>query len=266
MKYTINYALVCNRGKIRVINQDNFWCMGKYLESENEGLDTGMNGEVSFEDNPVFAVFDGMGGEQYGEVAAYIAADSFNSLYNNAKTAGTAITGELITEICRQTNGVITSFAKQKYANCVGTTAAIAAFGEKEIFACNIGDSRIYRYANKKLTQVSKDHVIDIFRDRKPPLTQFLGIPETEFIIEPYISKKPYKNGVCYLICSDGLTDMVSENEIKKIIAANQDVKICADILLEKALANGGMDNITIILCRVKEQKIPFFQRLFKKA
>jgi protein phosphatase len=218
-------------------------------------------GEVSHEDNPLFAVFDGMGGEQYGEIAAHIAAESFNSLYKT----GIAATKELLVDICRQTNAAITSFAKQKLVECVGTTAALIACGTKEIYACNIGDSKVYRYANKNLTQLSKDHVVDIFRDRKPPLSQFLGIPETEFIIEPYVTQKPYKGGDRYLICSDGLTDMVPDDEIKKTLSENPDIKTCVEILLQKALDKGGNDNITIILCSITQPKVSFWQRLFGK-
>jgi protein phosphatase len=138
-------------------------------------------------------------------------------------------------------------------------------FGEKDIYTCNLGDSKIYRCDNKNLTQISKDHVIDIFNDRKPPLSQFLGIPESEFIIEPYITHGAYNDGDLYLICSDGLTDMISENMIKNILAENKDVKICVDILLEKALANGGTDNITVILCKIKKKKNKIFRKFFDK-
>ena len=165
----------------------------------------------------------------------------------------------------RQKNDNITSYAKQKLVECVGTTAAMIMFGEKDIYACNIGDSKIYHYDNKKLTQISKDHVVDIFKDRKPPLSQFLGIPEIEFMIEPYITHGLYNNDDYYLICSDGLTDMLTEDEIKNILSKNKDVRLCVDILLENALANGGIDNITIILCQIKKQQKSIFGKLFNK-
>jgi len=262
MKYDIHYSVVCNTGKVRTINQDNFWCSGKYLEAKNNGLDSTESGLVSFESYPTFAVFDGMGGEQYGEIAAYIAADTFNNLYSNEKPTDIK---EFLIEACKKMNKSISDYSDQNLLENMGTTAAMLMCGEKEVYICNIGDSKIYHYDNKKLIQISKDHVVDIFNDRKPPLSQFLGIPEIEFIIEPYIAHGLYNDGDFYLICSDGLTDMLSEDEIKNILSINKDVKVCVDILLEDALSKGGTDNITIILCKIKKQKKSIFKRLFTK-
>ena len=255
MKYEIYYALACNTGKVRVINQDNFWCVSEYLQEKNNGLDSLKSGKINSENYLAFVVFDGMGGEQYGEMAAYIAAETFDNIYKDKKVVDIK---DFLIDSCKQMNDNITAYAKNKSAECVGTTSAMIMFGKKGIYACNIGDSRIYRYDNKNLNQISKDHVMDIFNDRKPPLTQFLGIPETEFAIEPYIVQESYNNGDCYLICSDGLTDMLKEDEIKDIISENKNIKICVKILLEKALLNGGRDNITIILCKIIKQKTLF--------
>ena len=258
MKYEINYALACNRGKLRGINQDNYWCLGKYLDAANDGLESVESGKTDFENHPAFAVFDGMGGEQYGEIAAHIAATTFDNLIQDKKEKKLPDIKDFLLDSFKQMNTDITAYAKQKLAECVGTTAAMIMFGKKEIYACNIGDSRIYHYDNKNLTRISKDHVMEMFGGRKAPLTQFLGVPETEFIIEPYIAQKSYKDSDCYLVCSDGLTDMLPEDEIKNIIAQNDDIKLCVEILLESALSNGGRDNITIILCKIKKQKTLF--------
>jgi protein phosphatase len=252
MKYEIHYALTCNTGKVRGINQDNFWCIGKYLEEKNDGLKLIESGKINSASYPTFAVFDGMGGEQYGEVAAYIATKTFDSLCGDFRSPDIK---NFLINACKQMNSNITNYAKQKYVECVGTTAAILMFGKKEIYACNIGDSKIYHYDNKKLTQISKDHIVDLFKNKKPPLSQFLGIPENEFIIEPYLTHKLYNDGDYFLLCSDGLTDMLTEDEIKNILSKNKDVKRCVDTLLEKALFNGGIDNITIILCKIVKQK-----------
>jgi len=261
MKYEVYFAVACNTGKVRKTNQDNFYCSGDYLESINDALDSIKSDKISTESNPAFAVFDGMGGEQDGEIAAHIAAKTFDKL---CRSIGPKDTNNFLLDSCKQINNNITDYAKQKYASCVGTTAAMLIFSKKEIYACNIGDSKIFCYDDKTLTQISKDHVIDIFKDRKAPLTQYLGIPESEFIIGPYIAQGLYKDGDYYLICSDGLTDMLSEDEIKNIISKNKDVKICVDILLEQALSKGGKDNITVILCNIKKKQNIFFKRLFK--
>ena len=184
MKYDIYYALACNAGKVRGMNQDNFWCGGKYLEAENDGLESTESGKMSCGDYPVFAVFDGMGGEQHGEIAAHIAAKTFDEIYKGKKISDKTDTKKFLLDACKQMNGSITAYAKQKLVDCVGTTAAIVMFGEEGICACNIGDSRIYRCGKKKLTQISKDHVVDVYRDRKPPIIHRDIKPGNIFITE----------------------------------------------------------------------------------
>jgi protein phosphatase len=86
---------------------------------------------------------------------------------------------------------------------------------------------------------------------RKPGLTQFLGINPQEMLLEPYIQKISLRQGDIFLICSDGLTDMVSEQQIAKILQTEESVKEQCLHLRDEALENGGKDNITIIVCRV---------------
>lgn len=85
---------------------------------------------------------------------------------------------------------------------------------------------------------------------RKPPLSQNLGIRPSELIIDPYAAGFEYHDGDVFLICSDGLTDMVSQDEIAAILRET-DYEESANSLLKKAPENGGKDNITIILCKV---------------
>jgi len=136
----------------------------------------------------------------------------------------------------------------------MGTTAAMLMCGPKDIFICNVGDSRIYHYVKKNMTQISHDHSAVGITGRKPPLTQNLGIPDTEFVIEPHAAKRAYNNGDRYLICSDGLTDMVSDDEITEIMGSRGNIRDTAQKLMERALERGGIDNITLILCEVHRQ------------
>ena len=252
MRYFIDYAVRCERGNIRAKNQDNFLCLGNYLESENTGLTEILKSLTDNKSRPMFAVFDGMGGEKYGETAAYLAAKSFNGFYDNSPKIDMK---QFLSQVCSIMNEEICSFAKAKRTEHVGTTAAILAFDKKEVYICNIGDSRVFQYSGKSLTQISRDHVTSAVSDKKPALSQHLGISETEFIIEPYIAKGEYSNKDRYLVCSDGLTDMVSEKEIEKMLSEHKTVSDCADALMENALSNGGIDNITIILCELRKHR-----------
>ena len=248
MKYSIEYAVMCDKGKVRKKNQDNFWCMRLYLEEENEGLPQMYSRKVEASDLPAFAVFDGLGGERYGEVAAYIAANGFNELYNITPKANIQ---QFLKDSVMNINQRICEYATEHCIRNVGTTAAILMFEKKAIHICNIGDSRVYRFRDKSLTQLSQDHLATYMRKEKPPLSQNLGIPEKEFLIQPYLLQEEYRTGERYLICSDGLTDMVSDEEISSTLESKC-IKTVTYELMDLALERGGTDNITIIVCDVK--------------
>ena len=86
---------------------------------------------------------------------------------------------------------------------------------------------------------------------KKAPLTQHLGINPEDFLIEPYIAKGELAAGDQYLLCSDGLTDMLSNLEISCIMSESETAEVCADRLVHAALERGGRDNVTVIVCRV---------------
>jgi len=249
MNYIIEYAVYCHKGHVRDKNQDNFWCVGTFLEATNEGILSPIIGKVKLKDRPTFAVFDGMGGEQQGEQAAYIAAKTFDNFQKHNPSMG-----NLLIQSCDVMNKAICDFTYTQPFGSTGTTAAILAFDKCGVSACNIGDSRIYRLSNGILSQISCDHIDSSIKGRKPPLAQNLGIPVTDFQIEPHIASCCYYAGDKYIICSDGLTDMLSDNEIGNILASYRNVAHCGQLLMQSALNAGGHDNITIILCEVKKQ------------
>ena len=101
--------------------------------------------------------------------------------------------------------------------------------------------------------QISEDHVESRTgrAHRKAPLTQHLGIDPEDMLIEPYIAKGELKKGDMYLLCSDGLTDMLSNFEISCPMHDSKRVDECAGQLIQAALEKGGRDNITVIVCRI---------------
>ena len=145
----------------------------------------------------------------------------------------------------------------------MGTTAALLVFGKTEIALCNIGDSKIFRFANDELEQISIDHYSVAAHGLKPPLSQNLGIPITEMIIDPHVAKGSYNDGDIYLLCSDGLTDMVTTDDMTQILI-NTRFEDTVNRLIERALENGGKDNITIIMCKVERVKRNLFYTLFR--
>lgn len=249
MKYRVCYSGVTHPGKKRRINQDNFICDGMIMPLQH-GRDkyafSGcfIQGQVS-----LAGVFDGLGGEECGEVASYIAAQcARNAVYiGNSKKD--------LEKLCSITNEKICDYSAQNNISSMGTTAALLEFTKNEIGLCNIGDSKIFRISEKKMEQLSKDHLTVAPYGMKPPLSQNLGIPVSDMVIEPYFSKERYQKGDIYLICSDGLTDMLMPDKILKIM---QDCAFdrMAEELLEQALEAGGKDNITIILCRIEGKSV----------
>lgn len=258
MGYKIQYALCSHIGKIRTVNQDNFYCDDLYM---NEGRDKQppISGYLHKKDTALVGVFDGMGGEQCGEIASLIAA---------RYAAGYSIGKDTVDDLllfCRNANRKICNYADDNRISSMGTTAAVLAFSKKDIVLCNVGDSKIFRVADKKIEQISQDHYASVPYTRKPLLSQNLGIPESEMIIEPYVAIGQYNNEDIYLICSDGLTDMVSTDEILSIIL-NSEFEESVHILQDKALENGGRDNITIILCKIQEEKNTFGRWIANKV
>ena len=192
-----------------------------------------------------------MGGEQSGEYAAYIAASALKELTPVKK----AVSRETLGQYCLKINSSICAFAKENGIRSMGTTGCFINFAKKEINICNIGDSKIYHFDGSTMLQLSVDHAIKTGIG-KAPLTQFLGVPEEEFIIQPHIASSEYGVGDIYLICSDGLTDMVELHSIQSVLSSGKSPEDCVASLLETALEAGGRDNITVLLCRVKKKAL----------
>lgn len=254
MHYSILYSCVSHIGKVRSINQDNFICDRCYMEAIGDDMKFPLCGVKSSKETSVFGIFDGMGGEECGEVASYIAAQNAAAI-GIRKDAVAALS-----RFCQKANSEICDYANENEISAMGTTAAILAFTNNGITLCNIGDSKIFRFCDGVLEQISKDHVTVAPFGVKPPLSQNLGIPPSELIIDPYFAQGAYNDGDVYLICSDGLTDMVTTEEIAEMLDVMPIEDGCME-LLEKALSYGGRDNITIILCKIKREFGWFFKR-----
>ena len=148
----------------------------------------------------------------------------------------------------------------------MGTTFAALYVDKQEAVVVNVGDSRVYRLHQGVLRQLSHDHTLVqsmvklgvitreqalTHRDRHK-LTQHIGIDETEMIIEPAISDRILLEvGDTYLLCSDGLTDMVSDKEIQRLLGMGKSSLDTANMLIKAALKAGGNDNITVLVVRL---------------
>lgn len=255
MGYQIEYAYACHTGKVRTNNEDNLWCCGDSLEADHFGTDHVVSGCEHQSQIPLMAVFDGMGGESCGEMASYLAADACGGYYREHKEEILNAPGKFWSGICKHMNRAICDYARENKISCMGTTAAMIGFGRKMVYICNLGDSRVYRWEKEDFLQMSTDHVLAGGLFGKAPLVQFVGIPEEQMILEPAVIETEFMIGDKYLLCSDGLTDMVNPEEIRDILGKNESLKETVEELLQKALDAGGKDNVTILLCEVKEME-----------
>ena len=252
MSNRIEYAYTSNIGKRRGSNEDNFWIGGDFLPMLNNGTEGVLEGTFS-DDSPFFAgLFDGMGGERCGEAASYLAAEEFGRFCREQGASFAKDPEKFIKTLCSSMNKKVMEYAEKEHIGSMGSTAAMVFTSGRNLYAANLGDSRIFQSAGSGLIQVSVDHVLSGGFLGKAPLTQFLGLSEEEgFLLEPSVRKLKFGTGEWILVCSDGLTDMVAQEKIASRIKEGSEPKETVRLLLNDALENGGRDNITILLLKI---------------
>ena len=255
MAYQIEYAYTCHIGKVRGNNEDNFWCCGETLPADNQGTEKIHTGIISGDKTPVLAVFDGMGGESCGEMAAYLASAEFGRYYEENRRHLKKEPENFINGACRSMNEAVCSYGRENRIRSMGTTVAMTLFAPDALYACNLGDSRIYLSGDGQFRQLSTDHVLGGNMLGKAPLTQYLGIPMEQLMLEPSVAEIRYQEGNRILLCSDGMTDMLTDGEIADILTRESSLRETVEIFLERVLKKGGRDNVTIILCEIQKQE-----------
>ena len=213
---------------------------------------------------------DGMGGYNAGEVASGIAVAMIPAEMRKALAAcppeslTRAHLERLIGEHAVRANATIYQAAqKEAQYRGMGTTLVVAVWHDNHVTIGHIGDSRLYRLRNDKLEQITRDHsllqeqidsgMISKADARHAPnknlVTRAVGIdPE----VEPEVHTYPVERGDIYLVCSDGLTDMVTDEDIENTLASlKANLPLAAEQLVQQANDNGGRDNISVILVRV---------------
>lgn len=252
MRYAIQAACGCHTGKIRKNNEDNFCFDARCLEMDNNGLDSPISIVKKLKNGICFSIFDGMGGENFGEYASYAAAQQMQ--LTERKLTDFFISEEkYLDNLTQQLNDAVVEMQKEMLTDKMGTTMVSLYFSGRHAYVCNVGDSRAYQLRNGELLQLSVDHVENRpgRENRKAPLTQYLGFGSEEILLEPHITKSELKKSDMYLLCSDGLTDMLTDFEISDIMLNNEEPEACVQALIRAALEHGGRDNITVIACKI---------------
>ena len=247
-------ACGCSIGKVRANNEDNFYFCGRFLPAENRALPTVLTAETSAEGELCVAIFDGMGGEQFGELASYAAAREMKERLS-AGVWNSAGAEECLRALTLDLNAAVVNKAQELLTRHMGSTLAGLFFRRGTAWTFNLGDSRIYLCRDGALRQLSVDHVdarVQLSGKGKGSLSQYLGIDEEEFIVEPSISAVELREGDCFLLCSDGLSDMLSADEILALLRGARSAETAVEGLISQALAHGGRDNVTVIVCMIR--------------
>jgi PPM family protein phosphatase len=219
------------------------------------------NEDSYFARAPVFAVADGMGGAQAGEVASRIAAGAFERGVDEEGPAE-----RQLAEIAQGANREIHELAQRDSTRAgMGTTLTAALVHDDEVALGHVGDSRAYVLRDGELKRLTKDHslVEELRRQgrlteeqaeehpQRSIITRALG-PEAEVNVDTMTY--PAKDGDVFLLCSDGLTTMVTDEEIRKIMLESRSLRSAVNKLVDAANGMGGRDNITAVAFRVVEE------------
>ncbi len=213
---------------------------------------------------PVFVVADGMGGAQAGEVASRIAAEAFD----RELPAGPE---DALREVFKSANREIHEHAASDESHAgMGTTltAVIVAPERDEVAIGHVGDSRAYLLRDGKLERLTQDHSLVEELRRKGQLTdqQAEEHPQRSIItralgpdeeVEPDLRTVPARPGDVYLVCSDGLTTMIGEEQITKILLSSTSLDAAVRALVAEANRAGGRDNITAVAFKLEEVGAP---------
>ena len=250
MSFTLNASCLCNKGRVRNNNEDNFYFDERCLPETNDGLKHAVGMDRSLRKEAIVAVFDGMGGENFGEAASFAAANEMKKVTRRLLDFFFP-EKRFLKDMCTKLNEAVLLRAKELCTTRMGTTMVALYFSHGYVYCCNLGDSRAYRLRDGEFLQISEDHVEKREGKKKTPLTQHLGIDPEDFLIEPHIAKGELKRGDQYLLCSDGLTDMLTNLEIDEIMTQAENTEACVQSLVNTALEKGGKDNVTVIICRI---------------
>ena len=211
----------------------------------------------------LYIVCDGMGGHVGGQVASQLSVSAVVEAMQSDDTRLDEAPDHLVTAIRRANSAVFSKARAEPELYNMGTTIVAVRQDKGNLHLCHVGDSRIYRLRNGKLEQLTRDHsLVNLYLD-SPLFASRFGPPNSNVIVRAVgLSEKvevdhasvPMEAADLYLLCSDGLTDMLEDSAIQDVMLRGTTGSLdeCCDLLVEKALANGGVDNVTAVLLRVK--------------
>jgi serine/threonine protein phosphatase PrpC len=235
--------------------------VAEHFERTDTGRQRRGNEDAFYARAPLFAVADGMGGAQAGEVASHLAVEV---LEQGLPDGGGSVEERLRARV-REANARIMESAQADDARAgMGTTLTVAYVGEDDLTVAHVGDSRLYRLRDGTFERLTDDHslVEELVRqgkltpeeaDEHPQrsiITRALGAEEG---VEADSHTWAGRDGDVYLICSDGLTSMIPEAHVAQVLAEAPSLASAGRMLIDAANDAGGRDNITVVLFRLED-------------
>lgn len=232
-----------DKGQIRKANEDSYFVS---------------NAELTY-----FVVADGMGGHKGGRVASRMAIESINAfLCENGMKSHIDVPAHLREAVDAANSAIYRKAADDDSLAGMGTTVVLFYLCDDVAYIANVGDSRCYRIRNGKISQITKDHSIvwDLYEKgqisrsemrthpNKNIITRAVG---TNYKVECDVFELPVSEGDGFILCSDGLSNMLDDEEILKIFIDASDTEACVDELIRKANEAGGTDNITVVAAKL---------------
>lgn len=234
-------------GMVREVNQDTFFAM----QNENETC-------------IVFAVADGLGGHNAGEVASNLCVNELKKFFHNYGDKNFLTLTEKIKEEIHLINDKILKLANEDESLAgMGTTLTMCVVYKNKMSVFHVGDSRCYRIKRGAVKKVTTDHslVEHMLKNKEITKEEALNHPNRNVITnavgtsgEMYVDIYHVRinKGELVLVCSDGLTEHIEEKEFEGIIAEGGCVKDAVELLVKEANDRGGSDNITVVLYNAK--------------
>ncbi len=230
------------------------------IAQSDTGRHRPVNEDSAFARAPVFVVADGMGGAQAGEVASRIAVETFQQGLPEDGTPA-----ERLAMRAKEANRRIYDLSKAAQERAgMGTTLTAAYLDDTNLAIAHVGDSRAYLFRDGELKRLTQDHsLVEELKARgklteeqaaehpqRSIITRALG-PEPTVEVDTW--NYPVKAGDVLLLCSDGLTSMLSEDQVAAVLNQADTIQHAAQRLIDEANEAGGRDNITVVLFRLEE-------------
>ena len=210
----------------------------------------------------IFIVADGMGGHAAGELASRVAVNTMLDCIRTSSEKNPAVS---IKKAVRAANSAVFARSLEDISReGMGTTIVACTFIDNVVQVVNVGDSRMYVISPRSIKQITVDHSLVEEMIRRGGLTREKARthPDKNVItravgIKPDVEADNFscilESGDTVLLCTDGLTNMVTDERIKQIVTGSSDVATAADKLINEANENGGLDNISVVLIKYEE-------------